>query len=189
MLFFSELIKHIIKLNKICLISLIVLACIFSRTSQNLIKADTLTDVVAIVSDEYDIPEELIRHIIQAESSFNEKAVSYCDARGLMQITRPTWEWITQQYLEVDWDFDQCAFDPEKNIRVGTRFLRWINDYLDQKQELLNGPKQDLVLACYNAGPGNVRKYNYSVPPFKETEDYIKKINNMSKTAYLFARR
>ncbi|MBU1087498.1 MAG: lytic transglycosylase domain-containing protein [Candidatus Omnitrophica bacterium] len=189
MLFFNSLIKHIAKLNKIYLISVVVITLIFSFTNQNLIKADTLGNVVAAVSLEYDIPENLIRRIIQAESCFNEKAVSYCDARGLMQITRSTWEWITQQYLEVDWDFDQCAFDPEKNIKVGACFLRWISDYLEQKQELLNAPKQDLVLACYNAGPGNVRKYNYSVPPFKETQDYIEKINNMSKSAYLFARR
>ncbi|MFH1063166.1 MAG: lytic transglycosylase domain-containing protein [Candidatus Omnitrophota bacterium] len=180
MLFFNTLIKEVIKLNKICLLSICIVFILSGFPKLENLKADTVNDVVAKVSQEYNIPEEFIKQIIQAESSFDPNAVSYCDARGLMQITRPTWEWITQQYLEVDWNFDECSFDPEKNIRVGARFLKWISDYLDEKQALLNASKKDLVLACYNAGPGNVRKYNYSVPPFKETQDYIKKINNMS---------
>ena len=189
MLFFTTLIKEVIKQNKIHLIS-ISLAIVFCFCfNQGLVNANDISTFVSSASQEYQVSAELIKRIICAESSFNEKAVSHCDARGLMQITRPTWDWITQQYLEVDWDFDECAFDPEKNIVVGTRFLQWISDYLDAKKELLNAPKRDLVLACYNAGPGNVRKFNYFVPPFKETQDYIEKINNESKIPLILALR
>lgn len=187
MLFFRPLIKQFAKQYKIRLVSICLMILLLVFADQNVLMANSVTDIVSIVSKEYDISEELVNQIITAESSFDSKAVSYCDARGLMQITRPTWDWITQQYLEVDWNFDECSFDPEKNIRVGVRFLKWISDYLDEKELLLNAPKKDLVLACYNAGPGNVRKYNYSVPPFKETQDYVKKINNMSKYSFLAA--
>jgi soluble lytic murein transglycosylase-like protein len=180
MVFLTKLIKGIIKLCKITLLSLLVpLFLVLFLDNPNL-RAETINAFVEEACNKYGVSEQLVLNVIEAESSFDVNAVSHCDARGLMQITRPTWDWITQYYLEVDWDYDLYCFDSEKNIIVGTRFLKWISDYLDKKQ--LNAPKQDLVLACYNAGPGNVEKYNYTVPPFAETQNYVAKINKMSKS-------
>ncbi len=137
----------------------------------------SFNSTVFSVSREYAIQPTLILRIIQTESSFNPHAVSNCGARGLMQVTRSTWDWICHDYLQVDWDFDECAFDPEKNIRVGVRFLRWIKDYLDINDCQLCEDRE-LLLACYNAGPGAVRAYGFRVPPYPETVEYIRRICN-----------
>ena len=52
-----------------------------------------------------------------------------------------------------------------ENLRAGTRHLRSLLD--------LFGERLDLVLAAYNAGEGAVRKYNNSIPPYRETRDYV----------------
>lgn len=187
--FLCRLIKDVVKLYKISLISLLFFSVSMAFSPVNTISAQTITSTISDVCFEYNISESLVYCVIKAESNFNEKAVSHCDARGLMQITRPTWDWITEEYLKVDWDYDTYCFDSEKNIIVGVRFLKWIEDYLDARQDLLNAPKQDLLLACYNAGPGNVRKHDFTVPPFEETQNYVKKINLMFKisAAYLMS--
>jgi soluble lytic murein transglycosylase-like protein len=59
------------------------------------------------------------------------------------------------------------SYDPEANIYAGTRYLRWLLKTFDGNA--------DLAVAAYNAGEGNVWKYN-GVPPFRETVTYINRI-------------
>jgi len=59
------------------------------------------------------------------------------------------------------------SFDPVANIHAGTRYLHWL-------LETFKG-NADLAVAAYNAGEGNVWKYN-GVPPFRETVNYINRI-------------
>ncbi|MFH1093756.1 MAG: transglycosylase SLT domain-containing protein [Candidatus Omnitrophota bacterium] len=179
MVFLSKLIKLIIKLIKIIRITVIAVffALIISLSFLPFLYADNLKEVIDAVSRNYQIPAELIYKVIEAESSFNPYAVSQADARGLMQITRPTWDWICQDFLHVSWSFDKDSFNSVKNIIVGTRFLAWIKDYLNKYKNELNATPDDLLLACYNAGPGTVKKYGFRVPPFEETQNYVNKIN------------
>ena len=96
---------------------------------------------------------------MKQESNFNASAVSSAGASGLMQLM-PT----TARYLGVN-----DTLDPEQSIMGGAKYLRQMLDQFDNNVET--------ALAAYNAGPGNVKKYD-GIPPFKETQKYVKNIIN-----------
>lgn len=99
----------------------------------------------------------LVHAVIRAESNYNHLAVSHAKAEGLMQLIPAT----AKRFNVKD------SFDPEQNITGGTKYLRWLF-------KRFNGDIR-LTLAGYNAGEGNVDKYN-GIPPFRETQNYVKKV-------------
>jgi soluble lytic murein transglycosylase-like protein len=103
---------------------------------------------------------DLVRALIQAESAFNPRAVSPKGALGLMQLMPAT----AAEYGVVD------AFNPAENIRAGVKYLKQLLDSYQGRVEL--------ALAAYNAGPGAVKKYGGKVPPYKETQNYVARIQN-----------
>ena len=130
-------------------------------------------NIVEKFAAEYNVDKMLVFSVIKTESSFNEKAQSSKNAKGLMQITDETAAWA---YEQIGINNDADIFDPEINIRVGTWYLA----------KLINDNNGDLVtaLASYNAGSGNVQKWKdasgkdvIDLPDieFKETENYVKK--------------
>jgi hypothetical protein len=64
-------------------------------------------------------------------------------------------------------------FDPEQNIRGGVAYLKTLMDRFDGKTEL--------ALAAYNAGPGAVEKYGRKIPPYRETQAYVRKIVSVTE--------
>ena len=92
-----------------------------------------------------------------AESGYNPRAISKAGAKGLMQLMPNT-----AQALGVE-----DVFNPQQNISGGVRYFK-------QLMNRFNGDFK-LALAAYNAGSKAVRQYK-GVPPFKETQHYIKKV-------------
>jgi soluble lytic murein transglycosylase-like protein len=115
-------------------------------------------DLIARASERYHIDSALVKAVIKAESNFNHRAVSPVGARGLMQLMP-----ATAATLQV-----QDAFHPEKNIDGGVRYLRYL-------MNLFNG-NLPLVLAAYNAGENAVIRYNNRVPPYQETQTYVRRV-------------
>lgn len=119
-------------------------------------------DAIAEAADRYDIDPHLIRAIIRAESAFNPFAVSSAGAQGLMQLMPD----VAEELDVLD------PFDPRQNILGGARYLRWL---LDRHNGNLN-----LAVASYNAGPGTVQRFK-GIPPYRETRNYVKKVNTFLK--------
>jgi hypothetical protein len=113
--------------------------------------------IIIEAARKFDVDAALVSAVIQAESDFNPRERSNKGARGLMQLMPAT----AERFGVAD------SFDPAANIYGGVRYLRWL-------LEKFNGDA-DLAVAAYNAGEGNVWKYN-GVPPFRETITYINRI-------------
>jgi soluble lytic murein transglycosylase-like protein len=99
----------------------------------------------------------LVAAVILAESGGDPRAQSNRGARGLMQLMPAT----ARQYGVSN------VFDPEENIRGGSRYLR---DLVERYQNDLQ-----LVLAAYNAGPEAVDRHG-GIPPFRETLEYVPRV-------------
>ena len=100
----------------------------------------------------------LIYAQMHQESSFKKRAVSNKGARGLMQLIPPT----AARFGVRD------IFDPRQNIEGGARYMRFLLD-------MFRGDVS-LALAAYNAGEGAVLKYGRRVPPYRETQEYVRRI-------------
>ena len=113
--------------------------------------------IIQQYSDLYGVNQELIKAIITVESCFDRYAVSRVGAKGLMQLMPET-----AKIMGV-----HNVFNAKDNIRGGTRYFRKMLELFEFNVEL--------ALAAYNAGPNAVKKYN-GIPPYKETQGYVKKV-------------
>lgn len=114
-------------------------------------------EIIKTAAARYDVDADLITSVIAAESSFDPKAISKRNARGLMQLLPETAARFGVQNI----------FDPQENIDAGTHYLR----------DLLKRYNNDMVLAlaAYNAGPEKVQLFG-SVPPYAETASYVRRV-------------
>lgn len=109
-----------------------------------------------------DLAPELVAAVVQTESNFRPTARSGAGAQGLMQLMPRTGKWMGGKNLN----------NPADNVKAGTKYLKYLNE------RFKGDPTK--VLAAYNAGEGNVRRYG-GVPPFKETRNYVKKVASAQK--------
>ena len=130
------------------------------RTTRKVLnpRAAAFEPLIAEHSATHGVNPDLVRAVIQAESAFDPRARSHKGAMGLMQLMPAT----AAEYNVLD------AFDPAENIRAGVAYLRSLLTRFSNNVEL--------ALAAYNAGPGAVKKYGGTVPPYRETRNYIAKI-------------
>lgn len=112
-------------------------------------------DMARAAARKYGIPEDLFLRLVQQESGWNPNAKSHKGALGLAQLMP-----ATARYLRVD------PMNPRENLEGGARYL---------SKQYKKFRSWRLALAAYNAGPGAVKKYG-GVPPFKETQNYVKVI-------------
>lgn len=101
----------------------------------------------------------LLYSVMHQESSFKSRAISHKGARGLMQLMPGT---------AIRFGVTNI-FDPKQNIEGGARYLRFLTNRF-------NGDLS-LILAGYNAGEGAVEKYGWRIPPYAETQEYVRRIS------------
>jgi hypothetical protein len=108
------------------------------------------------------IRPELIAAVVQAESRFKPTARSGAGAIGLMQLVPRTGRWMGARDLT----------NPAQNIAAGAKYLKYLNDRFDGNETK--------VIAAYNAGEGNVKRFG-GVPPFRETRSYVNKVRGFEQ--------
>lgn len=122
---------------------------------------DHYAPLIESIARRYQLPAALLHAVIQVESAYNPKAVSPKGAVGLMQLMPAT----AQRYGVTD------RTDPAMNIEGGAHYL---HDLLD-----LFNHQVSLALAAYNAGENAVKRYGNTIPPYRETQNYVKKVNRL----------
>lgn len=118
--------------------------------------SEQLKEIARQKARDFGVNEDIFLRLVGAESSWNPRAKSSAGAMGLVQLMPGT-----ARGLGV-----ADPYDPVQSLTGGARYL---------SQQLKRFGSYDKALAAYNAGPGNVERYG-GIPPFKETQSYVKKI-------------
>ena len=117
--------------------------------------------MVHVASVEYGVQPELLHAVIAIESNYDQNAVSPKGAMGLMQLMPDT----ARRYGVTN------RSDPIDNLMGGARYLAYLLNIFNQNVKL--------AVAAYNAGENAVIKYGYKIPPYKETENYVRKVSTL----------
>ncbi len=135
-------------------------------------------DLVEKYCEQYELPQSLVFAVIKNESGFHPDVDSEIGARGLMQITEETMDWIQYRNGE-DWSENfEDLYDPETNVRYGTYLLSMLLAEFEVPQT---------ALCAYHAGWGNVKRWlkdpdystdgvNIHTIPFKDTNWYVAQV-------------
>ncbi|MDD2725247.1 MAG: lytic transglycosylase domain-containing protein [Methylovulum sp.] len=115
-------------------------------------------ELIAQTAAKHQVDAKLVHAVIQTESAYNSGAVSPKGAVGLMQLMPAT----AQRFGVMD------STDPNQNVDGGTRYLKHLIAMFE--------PNIDLAVAAYNAGENAVIKYNNSIPPYPETQNYVRQV-------------
>ena len=132
-----------------------------SRSLRGFTTGDAIVDSYILASSKrYAIDPLLVYAQMHQESAFKKKARSHKGASGLMQLMPAT----ARRFGVTN------IYDPKQNIDAGVKYMRWLIDKF-------NGDVV-LALAGYNAGEGAVMKYGWRIPPYRETQEYVRRITN-----------
>ena len=116
--------------------------------------------LIAQVAAEENLPAALVHAVVATESGYDPQAVSPKGAVGLMQLMPATAERFGVPRA--------ARTDPARNLRAGARYLGWLLNTFHGDLEL--------ALAGYNAGEGAVQKYGHRIPPYRETQQYVRRV-------------
>jgi hypothetical protein len=134
-----------------------------SSTDKNLLSGFSTGDInidkfITESGERNGVDPRLLYAIMHQESTFKKRALSPKGARGLMQLMPPTAARFGVRNI----------FDPKENIEGGAKYVRFLLNMFEGDVEL--------ALAGYNAGEGAVLKYGRRVPPYRETQNYVRRI-------------
>lgn len=139
-------------------------SALFIRTStQSNVKR--FEPIIEKTAKAHRVDPALVKAVVAVESSFHPDAISPKGARGLMQVIPDT----AERYGVVGdrrKSAGQKLLDPATNLQVGIAHLSNLLSMFASNLEL--------ALAAYNAGEGAVLKYAKKIPPFPETQEYVK---------------
>ena len=158
--------KSVLKYSVFLIVTGIILLLV--KTSAGPVKC---IPIVYKSAQKYNVDPALIMAVIEIESKFDPKAVSGAGAIGLMQIMPKTAKSLSRE-LKIRKYNKNSLYNPEINIKIGTYYLKKL------LQEFNNDI--DLSLGAYNAGMGNIRKWQKQKKeiPFEETRIFIRKVKS-----------
>ncbi len=137
-----------------------MLTAAVSKSLDGFSTGDVAIDALIVESgNRHGVDPKLIYSIMHRESSFKKHAVSYKGARGLMQLMPATAARLGVTNI----------FDPKQNIEGGVKYMSMLLGMFDNDV--------NLALAGYNAGEGAVIKYGRRIPPYSETQEYVRRIS------------
>lgn len=133
-------------------------------------------ETVSREAGEFGLPEELVYAVIRAESGFDPNACSRAGARGLMQLTDETFQWMAGEHPPENGGLS--SYDPEDNVHCGCALLRRLLDHYSLPET---------ALAAYNAGIGSVDRWladpahsqdgrTLTSIPYPETAAYVERV-------------
>lgn len=125
---------------------------------QNNANKARFNSLIAKAAARHQVDVKLLHAVIQTESAYRPNAVSSAGAVGLMQLMPAT----ASRFGVMD------SNNPEQNIDGGTRYLRHLLDLFPNNL--------DLAIAAYNAGENSVLRHNNSIPPYPETQNYVRQV-------------
>lgn len=143
-----------------------VLSIYFAYYNNDLVNKSTGTymDMIEEASRKYGVDKWIIMGVISTESDWIMHQPNQYGACGWMQVTP-----VCAQ--DMGFDYEKVKTDIYTNVMCGTKYLGKMFNMFGQTT---------LALAGYNAGPGNVQKYN-GVPPFPETQNYVKRVTQRAE--------
>lgn len=132
-------------------------------------------EIVSSCAEQYGVEESLVYAVIKCESGFRPNVTSKAGAKGLMQLTEETFQWVSSKLEDAERASYDEVFEPQVNIRYGTALLKLLLEEFDSPEN---------ALAAYHAGWGSVKKWlkdeRYSLDgvtidtiPFPTTREYV----------------
>jgi soluble lytic murein transglycosylase-like protein len=139
------------------------LAIISEKVRENFFRTEVpFGSIIYSEAKKNNLRPELVAAVVEAESRFKPAAKSHAGAVGLMQLKPKTGRWMGARDLT----------NPVQNITAGTKYLKYLHERFDGNETK--------VIAAYNAGEGNVKRFG-GVPPFRETRNYVEKVRNFEE--------